>query len=276
MQAFWYADGGYLYDVLGPDGQGDPTLRPNQLIALGLPRCAIDRAQAASALAAVEGALLTPYGPRTLTPDDPAYVGRYAGDVAHRDGSYHQGPVWPWLIGPYADAVLAVRGDSPETRQQLDGSHRAAAGPPRAVTAAWAASRSSLTAMRHTTRMGRWHRPGRWRSCSACTLAWLVQVLDTLTSTPAPTDTSPPLVASRRRARSAAELIVLGFKDMATADAAINEIEQMQKEALITVADWARVIRRQDGKVDIRQAHRRPRGLVLDVLEQLALTSAAR
>ena len=121
LQAFWYDRGGYLYDVLGPDGAGDPTLRPNQLIALGLPRCAIDRAQAASALAAVEAALLTPYGPRTLAPDDPAYVGRYAGDVPHRDGSYHQGPAWPWLIGPYADAVLAVRGDSPETRQQLTG-----------------------------------------------------------------------------------------------------------------------------------------------------------
>ena len=111
--------GGYLYDVLGPDGQGDSTLRPNQLIALALPRCAIDRERGASALAAVEAALLTPHGLRTLTPDDPAYVGRYAGDVAHRDGSYHQGPAWAWLIGPYADAVLAVRGDTPETRQYL-------------------------------------------------------------------------------------------------------------------------------------------------------------
>ena len=58
--------------------------------------------------------------PIVIDVDDPAYVGRYAGDVPHRDGSYHQGPAWPWLIGPYADAVLAVRGDSPETRQQLD------------------------------------------------------------------------------------------------------------------------------------------------------------
>jgi glycogen debranching enzyme len=120
MQAFWYDQGGYFYDVLGPDGRGDPTLRPNQLVALGLPRRAFDRAQATSALAAVEAALLTPYGPRTLAPDDPAYVGRYAGDVPHRDGSYHQGPAWPWLIGPYADAVLAARGDTSETRQQLD------------------------------------------------------------------------------------------------------------------------------------------------------------
>jgi uncharacterized membrane protein len=52
-----------------------------------------------------------------------------------------------------------------------------------------------------------------------------------------------------------AELIVLGFKDMTTADEAVNELDQMQKESLISVADWARVIRRQDGKVDIRQAH---------------------
>jgi len=119
LQAFWYEGGGYLYDVLGPDGCGDPTLRPNQLVAFALPRCAIDRERAASALAAVEAALLTPVGPRTLAPDDPAYVGRYAGDVAHRDGCYHQGPAWPWLMGPYADAVLAVRGDTPETRRQL-------------------------------------------------------------------------------------------------------------------------------------------------------------
>jgi glycogen debranching enzyme len=120
MQAFWYDDGGYLYDVLGPDGQGDPTLRPNQLVALGLPRCAFDQVHAASALAEVEAALLTPYGPRTLAPNDPAYVGRYAGDVTHRDGSYHQGPAWPWLIGPYADAMFALRGDTPATRQQVE------------------------------------------------------------------------------------------------------------------------------------------------------------
>ena len=58
----------------------------------------------------VERSLLTPLGLRTLAPDDPAYVGHYAGDPRARDGAYHQGTVWPWLLGPFVDAWLAVRG----------------------------------------------------------------------------------------------------------------------------------------------------------------------
>ena len=67
-------------------------------------------------LATVERELLTPMGLRTLSPRDPAYRGRYEGGPWQRDGAYHQGSAWPWLVGPFVDAWLAVRGDSAEER----------------------------------------------------------------------------------------------------------------------------------------------------------------
>ena len=60
--------------------------------------------------------LLTPYGLRTLSPRDPRYLGRYEGGPAQRDAAYHQGTVWPWLIGPYIDAFLSVNGHSDESK----------------------------------------------------------------------------------------------------------------------------------------------------------------
>ncbi len=119
MQRFWSAEHGYLYDVINPDGTGDASLRPNQLVALSLPRRAFTPEQEASALAAVREHLLTPYGLRSLAPTDPAYAPVYAGDAFHRDSVYHQGTVWPWLLGPYADAVLNVRGRTDATRTEL-------------------------------------------------------------------------------------------------------------------------------------------------------------
>ena len=114
MQAFWSAQHGYLYDVIGPDGRGDPSLRPNQLFALSLRHRAFTAEQEAAVLEVVRRHLLTPYGLRTLAPGDPAYAGRYAGDARQRDSVYHQGTVWPWLLGAYVDALLNVRGRSPE------------------------------------------------------------------------------------------------------------------------------------------------------------------
>jgi predicted glycogen debranching enzyme len=119
LQRFWSPELGYLYDVIEPDGRGDPSLRPNQLFALSLPRRAFAPAQEASALEAVRRHLLTPYGLRTLAPEHAAYAGRYRGDAWHRDSVYHQGTVWPWLLGAYADAVLNVRGRTPETLAEL-------------------------------------------------------------------------------------------------------------------------------------------------------------
>ncbi|GJD52872.1 hypothetical protein OPKNFCMD_5639 [Methylobacterium crusticola] len=104
---------GALHDVLDCDhrpGTADARLRPNQILAVGgLPVPVLTGAPARAVVDAVEGALLTPLGLRSLSPDDPAYVGRYRGDPGARDGAYHQGTVWPWLIGPFVDAWLRVR-----------------------------------------------------------------------------------------------------------------------------------------------------------------------
>lgn len=89
-------DGG-LYDLLG-----DPACRPNQLLAYALPYAPMPPDPAA--VRAVGAALLTPLGLRSLAPDEPGYRGAHRGDPAERDHAYHQGTVWPWLIGPYADA----------------------------------------------------------------------------------------------------------------------------------------------------------------------------
>ncbi|MCC6443880.1 MAG: glycogen debranching enzyme family protein [Armatimonadetes bacterium] len=105
---FWHEADGYFFDVAeGPLGN-DASLRPNQIFALSLHFCGdlLFPRQAASVLAAVRESLLTPYGLRTLSPGDPNYAPRCAGSVWERDGAYHQGTVWPWLLGGYADAVL--------------------------------------------------------------------------------------------------------------------------------------------------------------------------
>ena len=105
---------GGLYDVIDVDhvpSTADPSLRPNQIFAVGgLPTAILEGEAAAAVVEIVERTLLTPLGLRTLTPADPAYVGRYAGDPRTRDGAYHQGTVWPWLLGPFVDAWLTVRG----------------------------------------------------------------------------------------------------------------------------------------------------------------------
>lgn len=108
---FWNAERGYCFDVLdGPDGN-DPALRPNQLFAVSLHAGALDRTQARATVDACARELLTSYGLRTLAPSDPAYVGRYGGDAATRDAAYHQGTVWPWLLGPFVRAHLQVYAD---------------------------------------------------------------------------------------------------------------------------------------------------------------------
>jgi len=110
-EKFWLQDQGFLTDT--HDGHNaDGQLRPNQLWALALPGVPIDKAHKKRALAAVRDKLLTPVGLRTLSPDDPAYQPFYRGGQLDRDRAYHQGTVWPWLLGLYADAVAAT--DGPE------------------------------------------------------------------------------------------------------------------------------------------------------------------
>jgi predicted glycogen debranching enzyme len=120
-ERFWYADGGYLYDVVDADhnvGAVDPTLRPNQVLAVGgLPFAVLDERLAAQVVERVESSLWTPVGLRTLPRDDPRYVARYEGGVLERDGGYHQGTVWPWLLGPFVEAWVRVRGNTPAVRR---------------------------------------------------------------------------------------------------------------------------------------------------------------
>ncbi|WP_081838577.1 amylo-alpha-1,6-glucosidase [Thermogemmatispora carboxidivorans] len=114
-ERFWYPEGGYLYDVVDVDGragENDPALRPNQLFAVALPRRLLSDEQARSIVERVRAELLTPLGLRTLSPHDPHYRSRFNGDQRQRDSAYHQGTVWPWLIGAYTDAYLHVYKDN--------------------------------------------------------------------------------------------------------------------------------------------------------------------
>ena len=102
---FWLEDG-YLADVILPDGTVDTAVRPNQIIAVALPHVVFSREQIVRILARVEEQLLTPCGMRTLNPTHAAYAGSYRGSQEQRDRSYHQGTVWPWLIGYFCDACV--------------------------------------------------------------------------------------------------------------------------------------------------------------------------
>ncbi len=105
---FWYAEGGYLYDVVdGPTGN-DPSLRPNQLFALSLRPTLLSHAAAVSVVNVCAKELLTSFGLRSLAPTHADYQGRFTGDRYTRDGAYHQGTVWGWLIGPFVEAHYTV------------------------------------------------------------------------------------------------------------------------------------------------------------------------
>jgi predicted glycogen debranching enzyme len=106
MTQFWSEEKGYLCDVVNGEFK-DWSLRPNQIFALSLPFPLItDRNLAVRILSTIWGKLLTPFGLRTLSPEDPRYRGRYLGDVVSRDAAYHQGTVWPWLLGPFITALV--------------------------------------------------------------------------------------------------------------------------------------------------------------------------
>jgi glycogen debranching enzyme len=111
FERFWNDDAGYCYDVLdGPDGD-DPTLRPNQLLAVSLQPSPLAPAQCRAVVDTCARWLHTSFGPRSLDPRHPFYRGRYGGGSAERDGVYHQGTVWSWLLGPFALAHFHVYRD---------------------------------------------------------------------------------------------------------------------------------------------------------------------
>jgi len=106
---FWNEQAGCLFDVIEGDNR-DASIRPNQVIAISLANTMVSKERAVRILAVIERELLTPRGLRTLSPSDPNYVGRYEGGPSSRDAAYHQGTVWPWLIGPYVTAYVKTFG----------------------------------------------------------------------------------------------------------------------------------------------------------------------
>ena len=106
---FWNEQTGCLYDVVNGEIR-DASIRPNQVIALSLTNTMVAKDRAVSILSVVERELLTPRGLRTLSPSDPNYIGRYEGAPGTRDGAYHQGTVWPWLMGPFITASVKTLG----------------------------------------------------------------------------------------------------------------------------------------------------------------------
>jgi glycogen debranching enzyme len=119
---FWNPTAGWLHDVVDADhvpGRLDPTLRPNQILAVGgLPYSLLEGERARQVVDAVERKLWIPLGLRTLAPCAEGYTPRYQGGVRERDGAYHQGTVWPWLLGPFVEAWVRVRGGGAEARAE--------------------------------------------------------------------------------------------------------------------------------------------------------------
>jgi predicted glycogen debranching enzyme len=110
---FWNPERACLYDVLdGPEGTHDARIRPNQILAVSLPYCALSAEQMRAVVDCCGQELLTSHGLRSLSPKDAAYIGRYEGGPRQRDAAYHMGTVWAWLLGPFARAHYRVYGDA--------------------------------------------------------------------------------------------------------------------------------------------------------------------
>jgi predicted glycogen debranching enzyme len=115
-QKFWNPQKNCLYDVVG-DKAVDPSMRPNQIFAVSLDFSMLDRTRNINIIDVVTRELVTPYGLRTLSLDDPKFVGTCSGDRHSRDRAYHNGTIWPWLIGPYISAYLKTREYAPKSRK---------------------------------------------------------------------------------------------------------------------------------------------------------------
>jgi glycogen debranching enzyme len=117
---FWNPARQCLYDVVRTEGPVD-KMRPNQIFAVSLPYGLLERDRQQAVVRIVQQELLTPVGLRTLERSDPEYKPRYQGSSLERDGAYHQGTVWPWLMGPFIDAYLEAFGSSPESLEYCRG-----------------------------------------------------------------------------------------------------------------------------------------------------------
>jgi predicted glycogen debranching enzyme len=119
QKRFWYEKGGHLYDVVDGENGDDPSLRPNQVFAISLDFPVLAENRWAPVMQCVERTLLTPVGLRSLAPGEKDYKAQYYGNLRARDAAYHQGTVWPWLIGPYIDALLKLHPDAVEHAENL-------------------------------------------------------------------------------------------------------------------------------------------------------------
>jgi glycogen debranching enzyme len=115
---FWNEAAGCLNDCILPDGSVDVSLRPNQIFAVSLPFSALSIGRQRCVVDVVERNLLTPYGLRTLNMENSRYKGRYTGPQQERDEAYHQGTVWPFLLGPFVEAYLKVNEFSRKSKKQ--------------------------------------------------------------------------------------------------------------------------------------------------------------
>jgi predicted glycogen debranching enzyme len=115
---FWNQDKDYLNDCILLDGSVDDSLRPNQIFAVSLEFSPLSAQQQKSVVDAVQDQLLTPYGLRTLNPLAENYKGQYTGPARQRDEAYHQGTVWPYLMGPFVEAYLKVNEFSRQSKRQ--------------------------------------------------------------------------------------------------------------------------------------------------------------
>src|SRR5262249_40516575 len=115
IERFWNDETGHLADVIDVDhvpNTRDDAFRPNQILAVGgLPISIVDGWRASRIVEEVESRLLTPLGLRSLAREETGYAPHYEGDSSARDAIYHQGTVWPWLIGPFIDAWVRVQKD---------------------------------------------------------------------------------------------------------------------------------------------------------------------
>ncbi|MEZ5962573.1 MAG: amylo-alpha-1,6-glucosidase [Planctomycetota bacterium] len=118
LAAFWLEKEGYLADRVH-DGVVDKSVRPNMVLAAALRDSPLANAQRRAVVTKARAELLTPRGLRTLSPQDHAYVGRYAGGPLERDAAYHQGTAWPWLLGFYVEASLRAHGDNRQVCVEL-------------------------------------------------------------------------------------------------------------------------------------------------------------
>ncbi len=116
---FWYGEGGYCFDLIDSPEGDDATLRPNQIFAVSLPNSPLGEEEQKGVVDMCERYLLTPHGLRSLAPSMPDYRGRHGGDRRTRDGAYHQGTVWGWLIGPFVAGHLRVYRDRELARSFL-------------------------------------------------------------------------------------------------------------------------------------------------------------